>query len=327
MIRTLPKRHLAFAALLVATAIWGVATPIIKLTLSHISLFSFLFFRFLVVCCILLPVTALELKRNPIDKRDLTNLFVLGLLGQASIILIFIGIKYTSSIDAAVIGIMAPLFVIWAGHFFYREKGKSQVKLGIAIATLGTLFVVAEPILTEHGFSLSVWLRLGGNALVILYNLCFAAYIILSKHVMGKESDQVDGALSTFGLKPMRKEYSPLLHTSITFYVALLVIIPLFVLESVGMLGGDTFHTGNWSVFALSGILYMALASSMIAYFSFEWGLKTAKVADSAIFAYLGPLFTLPASFVLLGEIPSKFVLAGVALAAVGVVIAEKGKA
>jgi len=29
----------------------------------------------------------------------------------------------------------------------------------------------------------------------------------------------------------------------------------------------------------------------------------------------------------LLGEIPSKFVLAGVALAAVGVVIAEKGKA
>ena len=71
MIRTLPKRHLAFAALLVATAIWGVATPIIKLTLSHISLFSFLFFRFLVVCCILLPVTALELKRNPIDKSEI----------------------------------------------------------------------------------------------------------------------------------------------------------------------------------------------------------------------------------------------------------------
>src|SRR3989338_2582931 len=101
MKKPLPKIYLAYGALFIATAIWGVATSVIKLTLNDISLFSFLFYRYLVVCVIILPIVFIEIKRNPIDFRDIPNLILLGLFGQSCIILIFVGIKYTSSIDAA----------------------------------------------------------------------------------------------------------------------------------------------------------------------------------------------------------------------------------
>ncbi len=321
----LPKIYLAFIALLSATAIWGAAAPVIKFTLGYIPVFSFLFFRFLLVCAILLPFLAIELKRTHVDKRDLFNIFILGLFGQASIIFIFAGIKYTSPIDAAIIGVLAPIVVIWEGHYFYKERIKPQLKLGILVAAAGTLLIVIEPILSNQEVGAAL-LRIFGNTLVILYNLAFAVYIILSKRIMGKDSTRLDETAKFFGLKKMRKDYSPFLHTSLTFYVALIITVPFFIFESLGFFGAQTFYTATWSTIPLLGILYMAIFSSIAAYVAFEWGLKNAKVSDAAVFAYLGPIFTVPASYLLIKEIPSLLTIFGSAIIATGVVIAEKHK-
>jgi len=94
---------LAHLALLIATIIWAAAGPVIKLTLDYLPTFTFLLFRFLLVGVILLPFILLEVRRNPIDRRDIINVLLLGLLGQSSIAFIFEGLKYTSALDSAVI--------------------------------------------------------------------------------------------------------------------------------------------------------------------------------------------------------------------------------
>ena len=327
MKKPLPKIYLAYVSLLIATAIWGVATSVIKLTLNEVSLFSFLFYRFLVVCIIMLPVVFIEIKRNPIDFRDIPNLILLGIFGQSCIILIFIGIKYTSSIDAAILSVLGSVITLSAGHYFYHEKISRPLKIGIATALAGTILVMLEPVITAKGFNVSTSLSVLGNFIVILYNFSFAAYIILSKRVMGQNSDNLKKTSRLLRIKSMKKAYSPMLHTGLTFYVALVTVLPLFLLESFGYLGKSTIHTSNFGLVAVSGILYMAVFSSIVAYFFFEWGLKNSHVFDTAIFGYLTPVFTLPTSFLLLGEKATPIVIIGSAIILIGVLIAEKHKA
>lgn len=325
------KSFAPYAALILATAIWAAALPVIKITLNDIPPFSFLLLRFLVVAVVMLPIMFFELKTTPIHRKDIKNLVLLGIFGQAALAFIFWGLKYTTAIDTALIGTAAPLITIFAGHYFYHEKVNNMVKFGVAIATLGTALIVFEPILGQQTIAGDavqnhIGLRMFGNVMVILYNVAFSIYIIFSKVIMGQLTKEVRGALKFFHVEPMKKEYSPTLITGVTFYVGLAAIIPFAIAENMGYFGvsGMDFSTLTWV--PIAGILYMALLSSIVAYIAYEWGLKGAEATDSAIFGYLGTLFTIPFSLVMLGEIPTKAATFGAFVIAVGVVIAEKYK-
>lgn len=319
----------AYFALLLATAIWGVATVVIKVTLDYMPIYHFMFFRFLIVGISLLPFMIWELRKNPIDLKDFPTLLLLGLTGQTGIVLIVAGIYYTTAIDAAIIGAVAPLMVVAAGHYFYKDKIDRKLEIGIILATIGTLIVVLEPALSNSTANDTDTLkRIFGNLLVVGYNVAFATYILLSKKVMGAKSANMSKTLTKLKIKPLKNYYSPFMHTSISFYIALASFIPLVFLESLGIIGteinGFSFATLPWE--ALVGVLYMAIFSSIVAYVAFQWGLERARVSDSALFSYLGPLFTIPAAYLMIGEVPTTFAIVGATVIAVGVIIAEKRK-
>ena len=85
------SRLYAYIALLIATAVWGAAGPIIKLTLGYIPVMTFLFLRFLIVCLVMLPFLLVELKKNPINSKDIKNFLILGFLSQTILIIPFYG--------------------------------------------------------------------------------------------------------------------------------------------------------------------------------------------------------------------------------------------
>lgn len=314
----------AYGALILATAIWGGALPIIKITEQYIPVFTFLFLRFLLVCILMLPVMIVELKKTPIATKDIKNLVILGLLGQTALAFVFVGVKYTTSLDAAILGTSAPIMVIAAGHFFYNEKLNYKAKLGVFIATLGTLLIMLEPMLFKGQHAeLEQGLRVLGNLAVLIYNVAFTAYIIVSKHVMGENSSTLTTILKRLRLNRMTRSYSPTLHTGFTFYVSLVSIFPLMLIENRYM---KAFDLTNLTIIPIAGILYMAILSSIVAYVAFEWGLKRAKAADTAIFSYLGPLFTIPISFVLLQESPTPAAFLGIIIIVIGVVGAETNR-
>lgn len=326
---------LAYSALFLSTLIWALATVVIKITLNYIPLFTFLFYRFLIVGLVLLPFVIKELQKVKVPKSDLPTLVLLGILGQSGILLIFAGIKYTTTIDAAILGAIAPLFIIAGGHYFYKDKLTPKLKKGMVLALIGTLIVALEPIFAPISHNAeaiintqtysTTW-RIIGNILVLIYNVSFAGYIILSKEVMGEKSPVLTGTLKEVSIKPLKGQYTPFLHTALSFYIALGTFLPFAVLEKVGYFGATptAFSIAEITIVPLMGLLYMALISSIIAYTVFQWGLDRTSASDTGMFSYLGTVLTLPFSFVLLGELPTGITLLGTFLIAAGVVIAEK---
>ncbi len=319
------RKHFHFIfpyfALLGTTIIWALAGPIVKLALRDISPLTFLLFRFSVVCTLLLPYLFFELRRHPIDKRDLKNIVLLGFFGQTSIAFIFLGLNLTTAIDAAIISTLTPIFVILAGYYFYKEELTQLEKLGIFIATAGALLVVVEPALSSGNGT--VLKRLFGNLLVLIYQITWPLYIILGKRMMGQKSRAVNKAFHYFHLEKLHDKYNPTILTTLTFYVGLLSIVPLALAETY-LNPNPVGVTFNFPV--VFGIYYMAIFSSIVAYFLFQWGIKRMEATESALFTYISPLFTIPAAKLILGEIPSKAAIYGIIVIAVGVIIAERYK-
>jgi drug/metabolite transporter (DMT)-like permease len=270
----------------------------------------------------LLPFVYLELKRTRIDLKDLPNLIALGILGYGSMLFLFEGFRYTTAIDAAIIGVVAPIIEVAAGNYFYKEKLSLRYKIGVLLAIVGTIVVVIEPALI-HSTSNNASSRILGNIFVLVYNFGFASYIVLSKSLMGENSSRLLNVLRYFGIKKNSYKYSPFMQTSLSFYIALAFFTGLLVLKSSLSPASLDLNIRIFETKALLGVLYMAILSGISAYTLYSWGLHRVSVSFAAIFSYLMPVFTLPFAYFMLGEVPTPVALIGSAIIGTGILIAE----
>ncbi len=318
------KLFLAQIAFLAVNLIWAAATPIIKHTVDYIPPLTFLFLRFLIVCVVLLPFISILLKREQINKKDYLNFFLLGLFSQTSLAILFISLKYTTALDATIIGVLGTVASVYAGHYFYKEKINGWVSAGLITASLGTILIVIEPIISGSAAgTLGITERVLGNVLSLMYAFLYLIFIIWSKYSMGERSSMMKKTLSFINIKPMTKKYSPTLLIFSTFYVGLATLLPLAIIENFAQPQTSLSSHANLDLDALLGLLYMALVSSIVAYTLNQWALDNAKISDSAMYGYLTPVFTLPFAYLLLGEMPNAYMVIGVAVITAGVVMAE----
>ncbi len=316
----------AYGALTLVTVLWALAGPIIKITLEEIPPMHFLFFRFLLICIILLPYMVLYLMRHPIKPREIPTLIVLGILGQTSLALTFLGYQYASALDASIITLISPILAIGAGHYFFNEKITQRTKLGIITASIGTAVIIMEPIFATGTNMHTKEYRVLGNILILLGTLAFLIYMLWTKYAFGEKSPRIKAMFKKLHLLRIKGDITPTVLSFITFYVGLMTIIPLVLLESTQKLGDHWFDPQNISWKGLSGVLYLALFSSLVAYTLFQWAITKVSVADTAFFNYLSPLFTLPFAYILLAEIPSVSTVIGGTVVGMGVLIAEQRK-
>jgi drug/metabolite transporter (DMT)-like permease len=123
----------------------------------------------------------------------------------------------------------------------------------------------------------------------------------------------------------MKKVYSTTLITALALYVGLITTIPLAILENLGYLGNyPLFDILSIKPIGLIGLFYMSVMSSILAYMIYQWSIKFVKVSDTAFFGYLAPIFTLPFSYLFLGEVPTFLMFVGAGIIGIGVYIAEK---
>lgn len=316
------KKTLVFIAFVIVNLIWGAAVPILKGTLAYIPPITFLFFRLLIVCIIMLPYVMVEVRKIAVPVSDYLNLFLLGLMAQTSLILVFLSLKYTTSLDSTIIGATATIMAVYAGHYFYKEKISPTLTMGIGLATIGTFVVILGPLFMGADQSISVKERLIGNILSFLYNITWVIYIVWSKFSMGERSKMLKKTLGFINLKPMSQKYSPVFITTISFYVGAITVLPFMLVEHF------TSGNGGFNILAIDakgmwGLLYMVIFSSIIAYLLNQWTLDNAPISEATMFSYLGIIFSFPMAYFILGEIPDLFMLIGGGIIAFGVVIAE----
>lgn len=320
------KIVLASIGFLVVNLIWGAASPIIKYTLGFIPPFTLLFLRLLIVCVLMLPYVIIKLTEEKVNKRDYFNFFLLGLFAQSSLAITFLALKYTSALDSTVISVITGALIIYAGHYFYKEKVNKLITIGLILTLVGTFVVVIEPLLSGTYSQIPVYERIIGNILAFIYNLTWVVYVIWSKMCTSKEKPKLlNKTLSFIHIRSMTKTYSPVLTVAITFYVGLLTFIPMVLLEYSGFFGPINFNITAIDPRGILGLFYLSIFSSIVAFCLNQWALENGRVSDSAIFGYLGPVFSFPIAFLLLGEITTPILILGIIFVATGVITAEVG--
>lgn len=296
------NRQKAYLLLLATAIIWGMASPVIKFTLFQIKPFAFLFWRFFITCLIFLPAFVIIARREKESLLGLLRIAPLGILGiTLTLSFIFLGLERTTALDASVLVAIAPIFICVAGVLFLKEKITRLEMIGITLAFTGTIIMIAQPLLEGTTFAAR---NLIGNLLIIISNLAWTAYVILSKEEF--------------------KKHSPFIITATSFFTGLLTILPLALAEQ----GINLFHYQPllFSSGAIWGVIYMSLFSSVIAYFTFALGLRLIEASEASLFAYLQPIFAAPLAVFWLGEkITFPFIL-GASIIVLGIFLAEASR-
>lgn len=323
----LSKKHkIAILQLLAATFIWGVAGPVIKYTLQYVPPFTFLFLRFAIASLVITPFLLIEERKTPVDKRDAFNLIVLCLLGGTlQLGLVFLGFNYTTSLDGTLLTAVSPIFILLASYKFLNEKITESEKKGAVLGLLGTLVIFIEPVLLAKQANESLnMLRIFGNALLIISLFAWTAYTLLSKKMLDHAPTKFGRLMQFFHLRSKTKRYSPLFVTGTMCLVSLISFMPLSVAELTFM-NKLTFPTFSLELLKpLSGIIFMSLFSTLVAYTFYEDAIKEIEVAETAAYNYLSPIFAIPFAYLLLGETVNIWFIMGAALIALGVYVSEK---
>jgi drug/metabolite transporter (DMT)-like permease len=297
------KRIQAYTELLIVAAIWGVAGPVIKFALPEFPPFIFLTYRFFISVLILLPIYFAFKPKFPKSRRERIILTIVGLTGSTiNLALTFYGFKYTNVLDAILIGNTSPLFVVVGGVIFLKEKITKREKLGIIIAFLGTLTIIFEPELVNNVNST----RLIGNLLIILANVSWVIYVLLTK-------------------TELKHKANALVMTTYMFLLGFITCLPIAIYQSGG-LSKLLIHIATSSTAAHLSVWYMAVASGALAYFLYQKGQKVIEASEATLFGYLGPIFAAPLAVFWLKEKITLPFLIGALIIACGVYIAEYKK-
>ncbi|MFC1790454.1 DMT family transporter [Patescibacteria group bacterium] len=293
------KRILAYGLLSLTALLWGWAAPVIKYTLRFISPIEFLFYRFLLVSLFFIVPFILEIRQKNLHWKDLYSLFLIGLLGgPITLLLIFIGTNYTTSLNSSLIVSISPIFIVLGGAFFLKEEITTREKTGLIFAVFGAIVTVVQPGLASGSGTSKAMI---GNLILLVHNFVWAAYCLL--------------------VKKKSARFSPTIITAITFFSGLFVLPLLFFPQRFALAPLEPVF--KISRQAWPGILYMSVFSSVIAYTTYNWGMSLIEASEGTIFTYLQPIFAAPLSFFWLNEKISPTFLLGTLLIVIGVFLTE----
>lgn len=356
------NRIFAYIMLILAVVIWGLATPVIKGTITYVPPLTFLMLRFWIAAIITIPAGIYFLRKIKISFERFKKIIIASSIGHIlALTLIFIGLENTRAIDGSIITALAPLIVTIMAFFILKEHiTKKEIK-GTLIALIGTLIIIFEPLTSQsHDFGVAR-LSLIGNSIFFLGMLADASYTIYIKKNLAED-----------------KIITPIVQIIFSFLFAAIVFTPLGIAEqfysysqtrdgalracnsididkynySKGTICNSTgcyptpqpekyfclqpsVRISFWSYltshlqeytkgYALQGIIFMSLISGILAYIAYNWGLKYIEASEATVFYYLQPVVGIPASILILGESYSYLLLAGSLIIVAGIYIVEK---
>lgn len=296
-------RLLAYLALLSNSLIWSLAVPLVKkgFETGLLTPSIFLFTRFIIATVFSLPLILL-IKKNRSDLRRILHspkLITIICLETLSVFvslgLLYLGVSLTSGIEASILSVVYPIFITIGGVIFLKEKeGRSEI-VGLALAVMGTILLTVYPLLNGRLNG-----HLTGNSLILLSTLTLATYYLLVKKAYLGVNKWVT--------------------THISFWVASIGFgaVLIYQGQSVPVL---PLLNNFW---ALLPILYMAIPGSIIALTLYLIGQDKIEASEASLFTYLHPVFSIPATILLLGEHITLFEITALLIIFAGVFMAER---
>ena len=206
---------------------------------------------------------------------------------------LYIGVQYTSAINAVLIGSIGPVLVAGAAFLVDRERPSGRQMIGIAVSFAGVLIVLSRGSLAN----LAALEINRGDAWIAAGVFLYAFYSALLRR---------------------RPAIHPLSLLSITFALGALFLTPAFAWEV------RTGLVPRFDMVTVLSVLYVAIVPSILAYLFFNRGVGLIGANRASPLFHLMPLFGSAIAVAWLGESLRGFHLAGWAVIVTGVVVATR---
>ena len=262
---------------------------------EHIPPIALSWWRWLMAGIIIAPIAWPYVRRDwPVIKNHLPILFFLGAVGVGSFnSLAYLGLNYTTAINALVVQSSGPVLIALASYVLFRDQLTWGQVAGIAISLVGVLVVIVQ-----GDFGVLATLALNMCDGLILTAMAF-------------------WALYTAFLRK-RPDIHWLSYTAVTFWIGALVVTPFYIFEHVAVRQIQPTMT------TLLAVSYVAIFPGLLAYVFFNRGVQLIGSTRAGVFMHLVPLFGTVLSIGLLGEQLRLFHLTGFALILAGVWLASQ---
>lgn len=295
----------AFFLLTIVSIIWGIAGPVIKLTVKEIPPFIFLSYRFLISSLVAIPVLYFTKFRFSKNFKTNVKIFLASFLNTTGALgLLFYGASKTTLLQMSLITAFGPILSVLAGYLFLKDKITHKERIGILIAFLGSVLIVVEPFFSNS--------KADGN---FYGNLGVFGYILFTT-ISGVLIKQV-----------LRDGINPIGLTNLSFIIGLVTVVPialfLYPNHSFSQILNSAFqiplryHMGVW---------YMALISGSFAFSLQNIAQKSIELSELAVFMYLYPILSGILAIFLLHDKFTVFTGVGSVTTTLGIIIAEVKK-
>lgn len=206
-------------------------------------------------------------------KKDLPALcknirlnIVLSFLGQVSFPLsLYIGLQYTSSLNAAIYISSTPCMVLFINYFIFNDRISLRNMLGVLVSTAGVLYMAFSSSRGGNRLSSFGW----GDILTIVSALSWAFYCAL--------------------LRLKDKEVKNTSFVAFCSLLGTLILIPLFVIHALfsNDYHGAIYHFNSVSV---TGVIYLIVFPSWLSYVFWSKGVSLIGTTRSEIYTHLIPV-------------------------------------
>jgi drug/metabolite transporter (DMT)-like permease len=265
-----------------------------KIALSHIDPLSLAAFRFESAALVMLAIYFFAGgERTRLRRADLGRIVLLAAFGvivnQGGFT---VGLNFTSSDHSSVIAAVAPVMVLLLACALRLEKLTVWKALGMLISFSGVLTLESERGIGRHSPFFT------GDAITLVSTVGYASYAVMAKKIS--------------------RAYDAVSMNTYMLVSAAILLLPLAIHQGMSL----DWRSVGWV--GWSGVLYMAIFSSVAAYTIFYWALRYMEASRVAVVSYFQPVAVILFSVPILGDLPTRHLLAGAALVLLGVYLAER---
>lgn len=283
--------------LLLVMLLWSGNALVARAIHADIPPFTLAFLRWVGAALLLAPFAWRGIRAEwPIIRRHWPMLLLLATLGIGCFnALLYSGLRTSTAANALLLQATVPAMVLGFDFLFFRSRVRPAQVTGVLIAAFGALLIVVHAdiatLLTLHFGQ--------GDLLIMLGVAAWSIYTALLR---------------------LRPPTSATVFLTLGFVIGVVIMAPFAAIEQAS-------RPIHWTPAVVSGIAYVAIFPSIIAYFLYNRAVAQIGAAQTGQVLSVQPLLGALLAALLLGEPLHAYHLAGMALILLGLVVAARRQA
>ncbi|ATH94466.1 membrane protein [Bacillus glycinifermentans] len=256
--------------LALAAGIWGGMYVVVKVVVAVIPPLELVWMRYAVAIIALLIIGFVKKLSWRIRRHDILLIITIGIIGNTiSIVTQEIGTSLSSAQMGAIITSSTPAFMVIFARLLLKERLNLQKGISVSLATIGVLLIVGNGQIDMSN-------QLGGLSLLIA---------------------ALTWALMSVLLKRVPSDYSPIVVTTYSILVAIIILTPFVWVNADEIHFSQLTHPTIWG-----GLLYLGIISTACAFILWNRGLQMLNASSGGLFFFFQPLVGTLLGWILLGE-------------------------